>query len=164
MDLMYQGYVKCFYYAESIKASTWKVCSSYSKWVHVKFQPHWLSASRYLKAGFTSVKRPQGSLLRYVCVCGYVFVVFVCKAVCDHLFLNVVSIIHKPLSPQGSMRYICSLYSCLCSYVHIYFQVCVRLHLWGMHVCVHGCVWKCVHLYMSECVWAWLCVWQDWIT
>lgn len=45
---------------------------------------------------------------------------FVCKAVWDHLFQGVTSIIHEPLLPRGSAHYIRSLYSTwprVCFYV-----------------------------------------------
>lgn len=71
-----------------------------------------------------------------VCVCMCVF------SVCDHLFQGVVSIIHKPPLPRGSMRYIRSLHStCVCFYAQV--SVCVYLYVhMSASVGAQQCVWR----------------------
>ena len=82
-------------------------------------------------------------------------------SVCDHLFQGVVSIIHKPLLPRGSMRYIRSLHStCVCFYAQVSVHVCVcpNVCVTGVNArvleCVCVCVCVCVPIcaYVCECV------------
>lgn len=60
-----------------------------------------------------------------------------CKALCDHLFQGIVSIIHNLLLSRGSMRYIRSLFNnlCMCFCMNVYFQLC------GVYMHMHQSVW-----------------------
>lgn len=83
---------------------------------------------------FTRVQ--QASHTSVITVHVWVFLlVFMCRAVCDHLVQGVVSIIYRLLLPKGSVHSIRSLYVCLHAlYKCVYVFACVR----GMHASVHG--------------------------